>query len=143
MEEHVGSTLIRRKDSFLLVKSNKGVARGLWDIPGGCCEGDETYTEAAKRETLEKTGFMVLTDRLIATFHFREYSGKKVIRKVFEGMIVGGEKPDPVKKYIKDLKWFRCEDMTPKELFTFTAWRSVLDAVSLKLNQVYYPKEIA
>lgn len=44
---------------ILLVRRGREPARGLWSIPGGRIEGDESWDEAAAREVLEETGIRV------------------------------------------------------------------------------------
>lgn len=43
-------------DHLLLVRRGRGVAAGLWSLPGGRIEVGETLAEAVVREVMEETG---------------------------------------------------------------------------------------
>ena len=50
---------------ILLVRRGQEPARGMWSIPGGRVEGDESWDEAAAREVLEETGIRVTDARFV------------------------------------------------------------------------------
>lgn len=64
---------IVRDDSgrLLLVRRGQEPARGLWSIPGGRVEGDESWQDAAIREVQEETGVSA-TPEAFAGFVLRE-----------------------------------------------------------------------
>jgi ADP-ribose pyrophosphatase YjhB (NUDIX family) len=69
MHVQIGAnTIVEREGEVLLVRLNYGPRDGHWALPGGLVESDETAEEAAVRETLEETGFVVGLDGLIATW---------------------------------------------------------------------------
>ena len=51
-----GGIVCDRDGRLLLVRRGKEPARGLWSIPGGRVEGDESWDTAAAREVREETG---------------------------------------------------------------------------------------
>lgn len=54
-KRYVG-VMVKCKDKILLCKrNNQGAYPGMWSIPGGKLEGDETTQDGAKREFLEET----------------------------------------------------------------------------------------
>ena len=54
-KRYVG-VMVKCKDKILLCKrNNEGSFPGMWSIPGGKLEGNETTQEGAKREFLEET----------------------------------------------------------------------------------------
>lgn len=61
---------------------------GTWAQPGGFLEVDETLGEAAVRETLEETGFVVAPGELIGLYSRLEAA---VVTLVFEAKVVGGQ----------------------------------------------------
>ena len=68
MHVQIGAnTVVQRDDGVLLVRLNYGPRDGHWALPGGLLENDETPEEAARRETVEETGFTVAIDGLLAT----------------------------------------------------------------------------
>jgi ADP-ribose pyrophosphatase YjhB (NUDIX family) len=62
------NTIVERDGGVLLVRLNYGPRDGRWALPGGLVENDETFEEAARRETTEETGFAVAIDGLLATW---------------------------------------------------------------------------
>jgi 8-oxo-dGTP diphosphatase len=62
------NTIVERDGDVLLVRLNYGPRDGRWALPGGLVENDETFEEAARRETTEETGFEVGLDGLLATW---------------------------------------------------------------------------
>jgi ADP-ribose pyrophosphatase YjhB (NUDIX family) len=61
---------------------------GAWAQPGGFLEVDETVNEAAVRETLEETGYIVQPGDIIGLYTRLEAA---VVVLAFEARIVGGE----------------------------------------------------
>lgn len=52
---------------LLLVQRGRQPAMGLWSIPGGHVESDESPAQAAVRETFEETGLRVQVVRHVGT----------------------------------------------------------------------------
>ena len=50
---------------ILLVRRGREPSRGMWSIPGGRVDGDESWDEAAAREVLEETGIRVTDARYV------------------------------------------------------------------------------
>lgn len=70
---------------------------GLWALPGGCQEIDETPAECAIRECVEETGMHVRLTRLLGVWSSRRYEYVNYPWKdnvfthlVFAGEIIGG-----------------------------------------------------
>lgn len=62
------------KDEILLIKSNRYVTGSQeWEVPAGRIEKDETAIMAAKRETLEETGYDI--DEIIPVCSFNPNNG--------------------------------------------------------------------
>ena len=60
----------------------------LWVLPGGRLEKNESFEQAARRETFEESGFKVKLLKLIATYTDPQKKGQK---KLFSGQIIGGK----------------------------------------------------
>ena len=56
-------------DRVLMVRRAHDPGKGGWALPAGFVEYDEDPARAAERETLEETGLIVRTDRLIDLLH--------------------------------------------------------------------------
>jgi len=67
MHVQIGANcIVERDDAVLLIRLNYGPRDGLWALPGGLVEGDETPEDAAIRETGEETGFQVALGGLMS-----------------------------------------------------------------------------
>jgi ADP-ribose pyrophosphatase YjhB (NUDIX family) len=89
------ATTLPLTDEGRLVLIRRGIEPGLgtWAQPGGFLEIDETVTEAARRETLEETGFIVEPGEIIGLYARLEAA---VVVIAFEARVVGGEaRPSP------------------------------------------------
>jgi len=83
-------TTIPVTDDGRLVLLRRGIepGYGAWAQPGGFLEVDETVTEAAVRETLEETGFVVEPGEIIGLYARLEAA---VVVLVFEARVARGE----------------------------------------------------
>jgi len=131
--KEVGATLVVKNNRFLFVNAVVGTPAGLWNNPGGHVEKNESLEDAAVRETLEETGFVVSLGRLAGTFRFVE-NGRLIVKYVFEAEIVSGELRIPPEE-IKEAKWFSLSEMENESLFTFGAVQSAKDFILGKFNQ--------
>ena len=67
----------------LLIQRGYGKEKFKWSLPGGNCDGQESYHRAAARETCEETGLKVETVSLI-------FEGRRHAIKTYFGRIRGG-----------------------------------------------------
>lgn len=80
--------LIKKEDKYLLVQENQESARGLWNLPAGHVDKDESFEEAVIREVKEETGFDVKLIAHIALYH---ESASKSIKHVYSAEITAGK----------------------------------------------------
>lgn len=59
----VGAVILRGNE-VLLVKRGQEPGKGLWSVPGGRLEWNETLKAGVEREALEETGLVVEAERL-------------------------------------------------------------------------------
>ncbi|AWN24623.1 NUDIX hydrolase [Deinococcus irradiatisoli] len=79
----VAWTLLEREGKILLARrSNVSYGNGLWGLPGGHVEDDETLVQAAAREAFEEVGVRLdpaaLT--LLGMTRYVDASGEEVVR---------------------------------------------------------------
>lgn len=67
----VGVVCVRKDGRVLMVKSNRGFTKGMWNIPGGFLEYGEHPEDAAGREVLEETGVRLKLGPLIGVYKER------------------------------------------------------------------------
>jgi len=133
--KEIGSGLIEKDGRYLLIKAKVGVAKGLWNNPGGHQDEGETIEETAQREVNEETGFNVEVGKLIGTY--TRYAKKYV----FEMRIIDGNLNLPPEE-IEDAKWFTVEEVKNLENITFGAQQSAIDHSEKIFNQTYTTKRI-
>jgi UDPglucose 6-dehydrogenase len=86
------NAVIPKNNSILLVRRNIEPFKGLWSLPGGFVEHDETVEESLVREVEEETGLKVKPLRIIGVFsHPLRSPVKHVVAICYESTILGGE----------------------------------------------------
>jgi len=106
--------VIFKDEKVLMVLRGKPPAENKWSIPGGCVELGETLQEAAKRETIEETGILILAREPVYTFDVieRDENGRVRFHYVIVDLAadyVSGE-PRPGDDAV-DVSWISPEDM--------------------------------
>jgi len=67
----VGVLIVNHEERVLMVKSNRGFTKGMWNIPGGFIDYGEHPEEAAVREVREETGVAIRLGRLLGVYKER------------------------------------------------------------------------
>lgn len=108
MEVFVGVVLVNEKKEIYLIKEvdkNK-IALDKWNLPGGSIEESEGIIKAAKRESLEETGYKVKINSLLGCYQGTK-SGKSWLYLVFDTKPVNIKNVSPVgDSSITDGRWF-------------------------------------
>ncbi|NND85632.1 MAG: NUDIX domain-containing protein [Acidimicrobiia bacterium] len=84
----VGAVIVE-DGRILLVRRGKAPAEGLWAVPGGRVEPEETIRDAVVREAAEETGLRVEVDDLAWTGRISA-SGHDYLLFDFHARVVGG-----------------------------------------------------
>jgi ADP-ribose pyrophosphatase len=63
----VGALIIDDQSNLLLVRRSRDPGKGLWGLPGGFVDRDETIEQALAREVLEETQLQLASQELILT----------------------------------------------------------------------------
>lgn len=100
--------VINKQGQWLVVRKTYGGLKGLWSIPAGFVEGNETADQAAVREVYEETGIETKIDDMIG----------------FRSGVLHGETSDNMVMFrltpIDDTQPFRLEEKEIEEV----AWKS-------------------
>jgi len=90
-KEHSVITFIQKGDQVLLIHKKTGLGRGLINAPGGRVEKDETYTEAAIRETKEEVNLEISELHSAGILYFQFLDGYSMTVEVFTTTIFQGK----------------------------------------------------
>lgn len=100
----------------------------IWALPGGGVEPNETWEQAAVRETLEETGYQIAIKHYVGEYWRPQMSeGQGDLKRVFLAEVIGGN-PSAHDKESIDVRWFPVGAL-PKTLFRF-AREHIQDALS-------------
>ncbi|MFH0701645.1 MAG: NUDIX domain-containing protein [Candidatus Woesearchaeota archaeon] len=127
-ENRIALTLIFHQGKFLLVRENYAT----WEHPGGLAMEGETFEDAAVRETFEETGLVVKTSKLINSYYDKKHT-ELFVKKIYLASVVGGKL-----KKDKEFQLFSLNEL-PSNI-SLEAKQSVLDCVSHRFGQTYYPE---
>jgi len=97
----IAGVFIKKDGKIIMVQEKKPSAYGLWNIPAGHVEKDETIENAAVREAKEETGYDI---KLIEKIGIFPLSPTHQVH-VFKAEIIDG-KIDFDKDELLDVKWF-------------------------------------
>jgi 8-oxo-dGTP pyrophosphatase MutT (NUDIX family) len=119
--------IVHQKDKYLFIKRN-----GVWDIPKGIIESDESPEVAAVREVEEECGISKpeVYDRIGVTFHTYKYDDERVLKKTywFKMNYYGEEILTPqAEEGITEVKWLHKKDLYRVKKNTFMSIIDVLD----------------
>lgn len=119
---------------LILIRRGIEPGYGSWAQPGGFLEVDETVGEAAVRETLEETGFLIRPGLLIGLYSRLEAA---VVTLVFEAEIVGGE-ARPCEESL-DVRPFAPAEVPWTEIAFKTSYWGIRDWLRLRHPEVDVP----
>jgi ADP-ribose pyrophosphatase YjhB (NUDIX family) len=86
----VGALIFDGEQRMLVVKSNRGFTKGVWNIPGGFIEYGERPEDAIVREVAEETGLTIEVGSLLGVFMERFQSPYFMYGFMFEARNVRG-----------------------------------------------------
>lgn len=118
--------VVQRNDEYLFIKRH-----GLWDIPKGKLEENESIPEGAVREIEEECGISnpVINRSLTTTYHTYVYKGKKVLKETFWFLLDYDKDENLVPQLeegITEVKWFKRDDF---EEIRKNTYPSILDVL--------------
>ena len=115
--------------AYLFIKRN-----GLWDIPKGKMESNETPEITAIREIQEECGLkgeLTIQKKLVETFHTYEFEGKSVLKKTYWFLLeyIGDKTSQPqLEEGITEVNWLKKEEF---HLVRENTYASINDVLSM------------
>lgn len=109
----------------LLVRRAIEPGKGKWHMPAGYVEIDETPIQAAEREALEETGYIVEAEKLVDCYLDTEDPRGNVIVLLYDARIIGG---NPVTNAeVESIGFFSPEEISFLELAGMSARNEIRD----------------
>lgn len=98
--------------SVLLIKRGNPPFQGMWALPGGFVDIEETLVESASRELKEETGLDNITLHQLYTFDAPDRDPRhRTISVAFYGFVRKEEVRDIAGDDADDTRWFSLEDL--------------------------------
>ncbi len=120
-----GVIATRADGKIVMVLRGENPGKGLWGLPAGFMEIDETVEQAAQRECLEETGLVVELDELWGVwsyYHARKQTSGVLV--LYAARVVGGE-PHPGSDSVA-VQFFAPEEVALDQL-AFSTHREALE----------------
>jgi len=116
--------LVEQAGRVLLIRRGVEPGKGLWGLPAGYVEADESAEEAAIRETREECGLDVALDGLIGVYSFGQDTGSRGVLILYAAHVVGGE--PRAGDDATEVAWFAPDALPPEEEIAFWTHRQAL-----------------
>ena len=108
MKKIVAGGLIEKDGKFLLVKENKKICKGKWNIPAGGVDDNENVIDAAKREIFEETGCTAKINGILEIIN-QNLENVDLLLFIFDAELVKENIQSDVEE-ISDIGWFSYEE---------------------------------
>jgi 8-oxo-dGTP diphosphatase len=105
MRQLAADAVVIKDGKILLIKRGTDPFKGMWALPGGRLEEDETIEQCAIREAKEETGLDIGIQKLIGVYSDPKRDPRKVVAVAFLCELKGG-KFDPMAGEIEKVDWF-------------------------------------
>lgn len=129
------SVCIKEEDKFIIIQEGIPKAYGLWNLPGGKLDDNESIIEGALREGKEETGLDIEITGILAIH--RSLIDENIVRIIFNAKKIS-ENINFDKNEILDCKWITVEEMEKMEKETLRNSETLLDIVKdIKNNKNY------
>ena len=134
----VGVCIKNDSNEILMVQEAKDDIKGLYNIPAGKLDSNESICDGAIREAKEETGFDVKLDSILCIQYLEN---KNILKIIFNASILSGNIQFD-KDEIMDIKWISIEElesMTSKEM---RSYNSNINIIRDSKNNKNYPMDI-
>lgn len=134
----VGVCIKNDSNEILMVKEARNDIKGLYNIPAGTLDSNESICEGAIRETKEETGFDVKLDNILCIQYLEN---KNILKIIFNASILTGSIQFD-KDEIMDIKWISIEDLENMPEKELRSYNSNINIIKNSKNNISYPMDI-
>ena len=134
----VGVCIKNENNEILMVQEAEEKIRGLYNIPAGKLDSNESIFAGAIREVKEETGYDVKLDSILCIQYLEN---KNILKIIFNASIVSGNVCFNNDE-IMDVRWISIDEldkMTDKELRSYKSNNSIINDVK---NNKNYPLDL-
>lgn len=107
--------IVEKDGKIAMVQEGKEEIAGLWNLPVGGLEGNETIAEGAKRETQEETGLDIELTRLVGIYQNPDRNGKNVVKFIYAATVLSGDLKH-IDETIQGVQWVGRDKISELEL---------------------------
>ena len=104
-----GDAIIIKDEKILLIRRMNEPFKGMWALPGGIVEEDETIEQCIVREAKEETGLGIKLENFVGIYSEPSRDPRKIITVVYICGITGGN--PKAGSDAEDIKWFDLENL--------------------------------
>lgn len=109
MRPFVTDAVIVREGRIVLIRRDKEPFKGMWALPGGFAEANETAEMCCQREAYEETGLKVRAKGLVGVFSDPERDPRGTVAAAYLCELLGGELRGG--DDAKEAKWFSLKEL--------------------------------
>jgi len=104
-----GDAVLIKDGKILLIRRMNEPFKGMWALPGGIVEENETIEQCIVREAKEETGLEIQPEKFIGIYSEPLRDPRKVITVVYACNIINGN--PKAGSDAEDIKWFDLENL--------------------------------
>lgn len=134
----VGVCIKNESNEILMVQEAKDEIKGLYNIPAGKLDSNESILEGAIRETKEETGYDVKLDSILCIQYLEK---KNILKIIFNATIISGSLSFD-KNEIMNIKWIPIEELESMSEKELRSYNSNISIINDSKNNKQYPLEI-
>ena len=131
------TAVIIQNGRLLMLKRSEEPFKGMWDLPGGFMEEEESPEDGIKREIREELGIEIEIKNLIGVFGPTAYpfDGQELynVDIYYEVKIISGEPAAMTGSDVMEIDWFNPYKLPPMAFETnvkaIKAWRKLLKSL--------------
>jgi 8-oxo-dGTP diphosphatase len=133
----VGGIVFNDDRQVLLIERNQPPASGLWSIPGGKLEPEESLSAACQREVKEETGLDVQATVIVAVVE-RQTEGFHYVIIDYLALLKNPEVSNPTAQSdVSDAKWVEIDQLSEYRLVPG------LHEIIIRASDLYYNQQLA